>query len=114
MLDILATRILRTLDRDDILILAGTTLYQQPIYIISQLVFIPLDKVPAKDKVLCDIVDTIADQAHCDVVPWHSPVLGLAQLIVLPVLNTLEVHDTVVVEVLAREDVVAQAWVYVG
>lgn len=115
MLFVLAARILGTLDRNEALILAGATLHQQPIDVVMALVLVPLDKVPAKDKVLCNIIDAIANQAHRDVVPRHSPVLGLTELIVLPVVDTLEVHDTVVVEVLAGEDVVTQAgWMHVG
>ena len=38
--------------------------------------------------------------------PRHAAILCLAELVRFPVANTLEVHDTVVVEVLAREDLV--------
>jgi hypothetical protein len=38
--------------------------------------------------------------------PWHAPIVSLAQFIALPVLNVLEVHDPVVVEVLSGEDLV--------
>jgi hypothetical protein len=38
--------------------------------------------------------------------PWHATVVGLTELIGLPVHDALEVHDTIVVEVLTWENLV--------
>jgi hypothetical protein len=107
MLDIFTAGVLGTLNGDDILIRTGTTFHKHPIDIITALVLIALDKVPPQNEVLGDIVDTVSDQTHGDVVPRHATVISLAELVALPVFHALEVHDAVVIEFLAREDVVA-------
>jgi hypothetical protein len=38
--------------------------------------------------------------------PRHASIVGLAQLVTLPIFDILEVHDAVVVEVLSRENFV--------
>lgn len=115
MLNVLAAGVFRPLNSNQILISLESTFHHKPIHIIGALVLVTLDKVPAQHKVLCNIVDAIANQAHGYVVPRHAPVVSLAQLIALPVLDTLEVHDPVVVEVLARENIILQTgWVNIG
>jgi hypothetical protein len=115
MLDVLAAGVLWPLNSNQIFIIPKSALHHKPIHIVSTLVLVTLDKVPAQNKVLCDIVDAVANQAHGYVVPRHAPEVSLAQLIALPVLDALEVHDSIVVEVLAREDVIAQAsWMHIS
>jgi hypothetical protein len=50
------------------------------------------------------------DDAQADVVPRHAAVLGLVELVRLPVLDILEVHDAVVVKVLAGPDLGGDAF----
>lgn len=115
MLDVLAAGVLWALNSNQIFIIPKSTLHHKPIHIIGTLVLITLYKVPAQNKVLCNIVDTVTNQTHGYVVPRHAPEVSLAQLIALPVLDALEVHDSVVVEVLAREDIIAQArWMHIS
>ncbi len=51
---------------------------------------------------LGDVINTRPYNAHCHIVPGHSTVFGFAQFILLPVIDVFEVHDAIVVEVLAR------------
>lgn len=106
MLDVLAARIFWPLNSHQILIVPDSIFHHKPIYIVGTFVLVALDEVPAQHKVLSDIVYTITNQSHGYVVPRHAPEVSLAQLITLPVLDTLEVHDPVVVEVLTGKDVI--------
>jgi hypothetical protein len=103
--DVLSNRMLRPLDCNQILILAFTALESKPIETLITLVLVTLDKVPAQLEVLGNIVDTRSDDTH-SIVPWHASIISLAQLVALPILDVLEIHDTVVVEVLSRENFV--------
>lgn len=109
MLDVLAAGVLGPLHGDQVFVFARAALHQEPVDVVAALVLVALDEVPAQDEVLGDVVDAVAHQAHRYIVPRHAAVLGFAELVALPVFYALEVHDAVVVEVLAREDVVAQA-----
>lgn len=106
MLDVVTTGVLGSLHSDDIFILAGAALHQQPVDIVAALVFVALDKVPAQDKVLCDVKHTVTHQSHGHVVPGHAAVVSLANFVALPVFHTLEIHDSVIIEFLTWEDVV--------
>lgn len=120
-LNIVTAREFWALDRDKVLVFAGASFEREPIDIVIPLVFVTFHVVPTKDKMLSDIVYTVTNQAHGNVMPWHSAILCLADLIALPVLHALEVHDTVVVEFLAGEDIVVEVgrmaigqWMLVG
>lgn len=109
MIDVFANRMLRPLHSNKILISACAALHHKPVNLLITLVLVTLDKVPAKNEVLCNIVDTVSDNTHSDIVPWHTAEISLAELIGLPFFNRLEVHDAVVVEVLAGENLVLDA-----
>lgn len=79
-----------------------TTSELEPFEPAIALVFVSLHKVPPKDEMLRDVVDAWSDDTHGHVVPWHAPILGLAEFVLLPILYVFEVHDAVVVKVLAR------------
>ena len=98
-----------TLDADQILVHTLAAAELQPVKLVVALVLVTLDKVPAQDEMLGDVVDARPDHAHSDVVPWHTTVVGLAQLVLLPILHVLEVHHPVVVEVLAGPDLVGNS-----
>lgn len=103
MLDIFSHRELWPLDPDQILILSSSSFKNQPVVSPIALVLVALAKIPPEDEVLRNIIDARSDQTHGDIVPWHATIFRLRELIGFPVLNCLEVHDTVVVEVLARK-----------
>ena len=107
MVDVFPNRMLRSLNRYQIFILTFSAYHRKPVKACRSLIFVPLYEVPAEHKMLGDIINTVTNNAHRDVVPRHATIVCLAQLIRLPVLHGLEVHDTVVVEVLAREEFVA-------
>ena len=120
MIDILPNRVFRPLHSNDILILL-MALHNQPVHSIAALILITLDKVPAQNEMLGNIIDTVTHQTHGNIVPRHAAVLGFTDLVALPVCHALEVHDAVVVEFLAWEDIVFQAggvdicqWVLAG
>ena len=97
-----------------VLIRTFATSQFQPVHARVTLVLVALDQIPAQNEMLGNVVDRVADEAHCDIMPRHSPVLGLVQLILAPLFDGLKVHDAVVVEVLTREDLVLNAfWVNV-
>ena len=106
---ILAHGIHRALDAYQRLIVSLAATQFQPVDSRIALVLVTLDMVPAQHKVLGNIIDTVADDAHGHVMPGHARKLGLVHLILPPVLHGLEVHDAIVVEVLAREDLVVNA-----
>ncbi|KAH6607804.1 hypothetical protein Trco_004117 [Trichoderma cornu-damae] len=98
-------RVLGPLHPDQVFVLALAALEDDPVEPLVALVLVALDKVPPQDEVLGNVVHARADDGHGDVVPGHAAVVCLAELVVLPVLHLFEVHDSVVVEVLARPDV---------
>lgn len=104
MVNVLSNRMLRPLDCNQILIFAFTTLKSKPIETLVTLVLVTLDKVPTQLEVLGNVVDTRSDDTHSHIVPWHASIISLAQLVTLPILDILEIHDAVVVEILSRED----------
>ena len=115
MIDVFTNRVLRTLDGHQILILAFAAGHRQPIHVVRSFVLVALDKVPAEDKVLGDIVDAVTNDTHGGVVPGHAAVVGFTQLIGLPIFDCMEIHDAIVVEVLAREHLVLHAgWMHVS
>ena len=58
-LNVVTARVLGSLYADDIFISTSATLHKQPVDLVIALVFVPLDKVPAQDEVLCDIKHTV-------------------------------------------------------
>lgn len=106
MVNIFSNRMLRPLNCDQILIFTFTALESKPVKTVVALVFVTLDEVPAQYEMLCNIIDTRSDDTHGYIMPWHTPIVSLAQFVALPVLNVLEVHDSVVVKVLSGEDLI--------
>lgn len=114
-LNIVTAREFRALDRDKVLVFASASLEREPIDIVIPLVLVTFHVVPTKDKMLSDIVYTVTNQAHGNVVPWHPAIFCLADLIALPVLHTLEIHDAVVVKFLTGEDIIVEVrWMAIG
>jgi len=68
------------------------------------LVLVSLAEVPPEDEMLGNIINTWSHKSHRNVMPRHSTIFGLVKLVILPITYTLKVHDTIVVEVLARKD----------
>ena len=91
----------RPLDANQVFVRALAASQLEPFEPPVPLVLVSLDKIPPQDEVLGDVVNARPNDAHGDVVPGHAARLGLAQLVLLPVLDIFEVHDAVVVEVLA-------------
>jgi len=104
--DVLSHRVFGALGANEIFVLALTTLQSQPIVTVIPLVFVALAEVPSQDEVLGYVVDARPDDTHGDVVPWHTAKVGFAEFVALPILDTLKVHDAVVIEVLTRPDFV--------
>ena len=86
-----------------------SALHGQPVKAFCPLVLVALDEVPTQDKVLCDVIDAVSNDPHGDVMPGHSAIVCFAELVRLPVVDALEVHDAVVVEVLTWEELVGDA-----
>lgn len=106
MMEIVTNRVLGTLHTNEILIISRTSEKRQPIVTIIALVFVSLDKVPAQNEMLCDIVYARTNETHGHIVPWHTTVFCLGQLIALPIVDSLKVHDAIVVKVLTGEDLI--------
>ena len=112
MLDVITARVLGALHGNDIFVFVRATLHQKPVDVVAALVLVALDEVPAQDEVLRNVEHAVTLQTHRNVVPRHTTIVCLADFVALPVLHTLEVHDSVVIEILAGEDVVSQSsWV---
>jgi len=94
------------LNRNKIFVFTVQTFKAEPIDCFVCLVFVTLDEVPSENEVLRDIVYTVSNDTHGDVVPRHATIIGFAEFVIAPVVDGLEIHDTVVVEVLAGEDFV--------
>lgn len=110
MLDVVTTGMLWSLNASQVLVLAFTAFQDNPVISVVALVLVTLDKVPTKNKVLRNIIDARADNGHGNVMPGHAAIVGLADFILLPVLNILKVHDAVVVEVLAGPDLLGDTF----
>lgn len=52
-----------------------------------------------QDEVLCNINNAVSDDTHSGVVPWHASILGFANLILLPVIHVVEIHNSVVIKI---------------
>ena len=78
MLHVVSDWILRALNTNEVLVLSGATLEQKPINALISLVFITIDKVPTEDKVFSNVINRVTNQTHCNIVPRHSTILGLA------------------------------------
>lgn len=109
MLYVFSNWMLRPLYANQVFIFCSNTFHQEPIILFISLIFIALAKIPSQYKMLGDIVDTRAYDSHSDVVPRHAAIFGFGQFIVLPILYRLEVHNAIIVEVLAGEDLVLDA-----
>lgn len=86
---------------------AGTALFEgdrMVVVLIAHLVLLEVNEVPALSKVCSQILDDGSAQRERDISPAHSRVELPVELVVLPVLHILEVHDSCVVVVLTRED----------
>lgn len=115
MMDVFSYGMLGSLDSDQVLVFPFPTFHGQPVEAVISLVLVTLDKIPAKNKVLCNIVHAISDHTHGHIMPRHTSVICLAELIRLPVFHGLEIHDAIVVEVLSREHFVGNTCgMYVG
>ena len=66
-------------------------------------VFVALYEVPAGDEVLGDVEDGGPAQGDGDVVPWHSAVFGLVEVVLVPVVHVLEIQDAVLELLEGRE-----------
>ncbi len=108
--DVVAHRVPGPLHAHEVLVVALAASQHQPVEAAVALVLVALDEVPPQHEVLGDVVDAGPDHAHSHVVPGQAAVVGLAQLVLLPVLHVLEVHNAVVVEVLAGPDLVGHAF----
>ena len=67
---------------------------------------VPLAEIPPKNKVLRNVMHTWSNHTHRDIMPRRSPIPGLAQLIALPILHSLKVHDSIVIKILAQENLI--------
>jgi hypothetical protein len=92
------------LDANEVFILACATLEQYPVNGWIPLILVALNKVPSEDKVLSNVVDTVAYHAHSNIMPRHSTILGFAEFIRLPLAYTLEIHYPVIIELLPWKD----------
>lgn len=106
MLDIFSARKLRALNTNETFILASPTLDQEIIHFRVAFVFVSLNTVPSQYKMLGNVINTGTHQTHGDVVPGHTAIIGFVEFIVLPVFDALKVHDTIIVEILAGEDLI--------
>lgn len=101
-MDVIANRMFGSLDTDKVLVLSFPSCHCEPIISIVTLVLVALDKVPAKHKVFCNVVHARTNDTHRNVVPWHPSVVSLGDFVVLPVINILEICNSIVVEILTR------------
>ena len=106
MMDVVADRELGPLDPNKVLVLSISSFQYEPIIPFVAFIFVPLTEVPAKNKVLGDIVNTWTDDAHSDIVPRHSSVFCFGELVCLPVLNIFEIENAIVVVILSRKNLV--------
>ena len=99
-----------SLNTSQVLILAFAALQDDPVISVVALVLVTFGKVPTEDKVLSNVIYARTDNTHCNVVPGHATIVGLADFVLLPILYILEVHDAVIVEILAGPDLFADAF----
>ena len=115
MMNVFSYGMLGSLNSDQVLVFPFPTFHGQPVESVIALVFVTFDEIPAKNKMLCNIIDAISDDTHGHIMPRHPTVICFTELIRLPVFDGLEVHDTIVVEVLPREHLVGNTGgVYIG
>lgn len=74
MLNIITTGEFRTLNRDEVFIFASASLEHKPVHLFISLVLVSLNEIPPEDEMLGDVVYTVADQTHANVMPWHTAV----------------------------------------
>src|SRR5438552_15041568 len=110
MLDVFPHRMLGPLYTHKVLVSTLSTLNGDPVELLVALVFISLDEIPSEDEVFRYIIDAIPNYAQCNIMPWHASILSFAQFIVFPVVYTFEVHDAIIVEVLAGPDFLGSSY----
>lgn len=110
MLDVVTARVRGTLHSDQVLVISFATLKHEPVEPRVSLVLVALGKVPSQHKVLRNVVNARTNDCHGHVVPGHAAVVSFAKLVLLPVSDFVEVHDAVVVEVLARPNLFSNAF----
>lgn len=115
MANVVAHRVLWSLNTNQILGVSCAALKLEPVIAFIALLLVTLAKVPTQDKVLRDVVHAPPNEPHANIVPWHPPILGLGELVRLPVVDGVEVHDPVVVEILAWKNfILSTRRVHVG
>ena len=103
-MDVVTHGVFGALHGHHVLVLAIAASEGKPVEALVSLVLVALDEVPAKDKMFRNVVDAGADDTHVHVMPGHAAVVGLAELVLSPVGDGLEVHDAIVVVILTRPD----------
>jgi len=81
MVDVLAHRMCRPLNGYEVLKVPFSTLHCKPVIARGPLIFVALDEIPAKNEVLCNVIDTISNKTHGDVMPWHAAIVCFAELV---------------------------------
>lgn len=76
-------------------------LEHKPIVSSISLVLVSLYEIPSQNEMLSDIINTIPHNTHGNIMPWHASILRFAQLITLPVRHRLEIHNTIIIKILA-------------
>lgn len=114
MLNIFSARKLRALNTNKTFILTSAALNQEIIHFRVAFVLVSLNAVPSQHEMLSNVIDTGTHQTHSDVMPGHTPIIGFVEFIGLPVFDALEVHDTIVVEILTWENLILYtSWMHV-
>jgi hypothetical protein len=91
-------------DADEVFVVTFPAFQSEPLVSFIALVLVALHEIPSQDEVFGDVIDRRTDDTHGDIMPGHATVLQLVELISFPIVNTLKVQNTVVVEVLAGKD----------
>lgn len=103
---------LRSLDSNNVFVLTFATFKDKPVNFLISLVFIAFDEIPSENEVLCNVVNAIPYNAHSDIVPRHSTEICFAKFVLTPVIDSLEIHDSIVVKILTGEDFILNTgWV---
>jgi hypothetical protein len=105
-LDVLSNGMLGSLNCDKVLVLTISAFEHKPVNGLVSFVLVALDEVPSQNEVLRNVVYAITNQTHGNIVPGHSPVICLAEFVVAPILDSVEIHNAIVIEILAREHLV--------
>jgi len=85
----------------------GTTIEAELVILASILlgILLILDKIPSVDEVVQQVGDNRPNHGDSDIRPAHPTVLGAVQLILMvPVVDTLKIEGTSIVEILSREN----------